>query len=200
MSGPPPESRATPEPAPDVPNTPDTSAARTPLPRSAVNDALITLVWFFVAGLVGALLWWAITPLPEVTKTAEGAVYDNETLTSQVAIDGWFFVIAAVGGLVSGVVLLSWRSRHPVRMVLLVVVGAGLASWLMIRVGLILGPGEETAALSGKPNGSKAPMQLDLHATGVAWLWPMGAALGALVQLWVLRKDDGEPAEAATVL
>jgi hypothetical protein len=153
------------------------------------TDVLVVLVWFFVAGVVGALLWWAITPLPEVTKSAEGAVYDNGALVSRVAIDGWFFVIAAIGGLASGVLLLAWRGRRPVLMVLLVVLGAGLASWLMVRIGLLLGPGEETAALSGKPNGSKVPMQLDLHATGVAWLWPMGAALGALVQLWVLRKD-----------
>ncbi len=188
------------EPSPKSPA--ETSDSTTALVRdsgSAVTDVLIALVWFFVAGVVGALLWWAITPLPEVTKTAEGAVYDNDALVSQIGIDGWFAVIAAAGGLVSGVVLLSWRGRNPVLMVLLVCLGAGLASWLMVRLGLALGPGEETAALRDLPNGSKVPMQLDLRATGLAWLWPIGAALGALVELWVLRKDDADPVETDTV-
>lgn len=182
--------------APEAPA--DTSASPTPsaptsAPRSLVTDALIVFGWFAVAGVIGALVWWQATPLPKVRKTAEGAVYDNNALVSQVGIDGWFFVIALVLGLVSGVVLLAWRSRNPVLMVLLVALGAGLASWLMIHLGLALGPGEETAALSGAPNGTRVSMQLDLHATGVAWIWPIAALLGALVQLWVLRKPDGEP-------
>jgi len=69
----------------------------------------------------------------------------------------------------------------------------------MVRLGVALGPGEETAALRDLPNGSKVPMQLDLRATGLAWLWPIGAVLGALVQLWVLRKDDANPDGTDTV-
>ena len=56
-------------------------------------------------------------------------------------------MIAAVGGLLSGVLLLIWRWRDPLLMVVLVALGGGLASWLMVHVGLALGPEDEVAAL-----------------------------------------------------
>ena len=167
---------------------PDTAPPPPQASRPVISDVVVTVAWFVGAGVVGALAWWLLTPLPQVTKTADGAVYDNDALTSRVAIDGWFCLVALVGGLVSGIVLLAWRGRRPVLMVLLVVLGAALASWLMTRLGLVLGPEEETAALRGLPQGGKVPMQLELHATGVAWLWPMAAALGALVHLWVWQR------------
>jgi hypothetical protein len=33
-------------------------------------------------------------------------------------------------------------------------------------------------------------MRLKLHAPGVAWVWAITAALGALVQVWVLAKPE----------
>ena len=86
-----------------------------------------------------------------------------------------------VGGLLSGVVLLAWRRRDPLLMVVLVVLGGGLASWLMVHVGLALGPEKETTALRGLPEGAKVSMQLKLHAPGIAWIWPIAAALGAVI-------------------
>ena len=66
-------------------------------------------------------------------------------------------------------------------MVVLVVLGGGLASWLMVSVGLALGPPNEITALRGLPEGSEVPMRLKLHAPGLGWVWAIRAALGALV-------------------
>ncbi len=67
-----------------------------------------------------------------------------------------------------------------------------LAAWLMVRVGLALGPGEETAALRALPDGGEVPMQLKLHAPGVAWTWPIAATLGALLYLWIGPRPASE--------
>jgi membrane associated rhomboid family serine protease len=155
-------------------------------------DALIVVVWFAVAGVVGAVVWWQVTPLPKVTKTGGSASLTPEELVKQVGIDGWFFVVAAVGGLLSGLILLIWRRRDPLLMVLLVVLGGGLAAWLMIRVGLTLGPEKEITALAGKPDGAQVPMQLKLRAPGIAFVWSIGAAVGALIYVWILRKPPDE--------
>lgn len=163
-------------------------------PRSTVRagaiDALVVAVWFAVAGVVGALVWWQVTPLPTVVRSAQGATMSPDELVMEVGIDGWFFVVAAVGGLVSAVILLAWRKRDPLLMVVLVVLGAGLASWLMVHLGLALGPEKVVTALKGAPDGTKASVELKLNSPGMAWIWPIAAALGSLVYVWILRKPS----------
>ena len=158
--------------------------------RATGVDALIVLGWFAMAGVLGALVWWQVTELPKVTKSGDSASLAPEELVKQVAVDGWFFVIAAVGGLLSGVVLLLWRRRDALSMIVLVAVGGGLAAWLMIHVGLALGPGPELAALRELPEGGQAAVRLKLNAPGMAWVWPISAVLGALMDLWILLKPD----------
>ena len=160
-------------------------------------DGLVVVTWFAVAGLVGALVWWQVATLPEVTKTGDAATRGPEELVKQVSMDGWFFVIAAVGGLVSGVFLLIWRWRDPFLMVILVALGGVLASWVMLRVGMILGPADEIASLSRMKEGATVPMQLRLHALGLSWAWSIFAVLGSIVYVWVLRKPEESPEESA---
>jgi hypothetical protein len=178
-------------------SAPAEPAADQPVPRAsrpglsaAAVDAVITLVWFVVAGLVGAWLWTRVVTLPVVTKSGDSGTLSPLELTKQVGIDGWFFVIAAVAGLLSGALLVSWRRRDPLVMVVLVVLGAGLASWLMVHVGLALGPEKELTALRGVADGGHVKMQLKLQATGMAWVWPITAALGSLVHTWILSKPE----------
>jgi hypothetical protein len=176
--------------APQVDSGPSATDDRRPGLRAAALDALVVAVWFAVAGLLGALLWWQVTPLPTVTRTDGNATLAPEELVKQVGIDGWFFVIALVAGVVSGAVLLAWRNRDPLLMVVLVVLGGALASWLMIHLGLSLGPGREVEALRNLPDGAEVSMRLRLHAPGIAWVWPIAAAIGSLVHIWVLRRPD----------
>lgn len=157
-------------------------------------DVVITLAWFAVVGLLGALIWSQVVDLPRATRVGDAASLSPVELTKQVGIDAWFFVIAVVGALVSAIVLLLWRRRDPLLMVVLVVVGGGLAAWLMVHLGRSLGPGDEVAALRKVADGGSAPTQLKLYAPGVELVWPIAAALGALVYLWVLRPNDPAPA------
>ena len=158
----------------------------------AVVDAVIVLVWFAVAGALGAVVWWLVTPLPKITRAGDSASQAPDQLVNQVGIDGWFFAVALVGGLLSGIVLLAWRRRDPLLMIFLVALGGGLAAWVMVRTGLAIGPSPELAALRDLAEGAEVSMQLKLHAPGIALVWPIAALLGAVLQLWVLAKPEQE--------
>lgn len=185
----------------DTTTGPGSSAPSSPPPRrretlrAAVRDAVVVGAWFVVAGLVAGLVWVQVVTPPEVTRTGGNATVPTEELAKQVAIDGWFAVIALVAGTLSGVLLLAWRRRDPLLMVPLVALGGGLASWLMVQVGRVLGPDDEIAALRRLPDGSQVSEQLRLHATGVAWVWSIAAVFGALLYLWVLAKPGGDADE-----
>jgi hypothetical protein len=191
-SAPPPAGEATYPPASADPNA-ETRRTRGGLGPVLV-DVLVVVVWFAVAGVLGAVLWWQLADLPQVTKSGSSGTLSPEELTKQVSADGWYFVIAAVGGLLSGIVLLLWRRRDPLLMVVLVVLGAGMAAWLMLHAGQALGPAKEIGALKDAVDGTKVSEQLKLRATGIAWVWPLAASFGALVYLWVLRKPGDDAA------
>jgi hypothetical protein len=175
-----------------TPVTSDSPSRSRPNLRAIAIDALVVAVWFAVAGLVGALVWWQVTTLPTLTRTGDSASQAPNQLVGQVSIDTWYFVVAAVAGLVSGIVLMWWRRRDPLLMVILLALGGGLAAWLMVRAGLVLGPEPELAALRDLKEGAKVSMQLKLHAPGMVWIWPIAAVLGALLQLWVLAKPEDD--------
>ena len=163
------------------------SALRHPL----VTDAALVLVWFAVVGVIGAVLWWQLTPLAEFTRTDTTARMDEAELGRQVATDGWYVVIATVGGLLSGIALLALRRRDPLAMVVLVALGGVLAGWLMVRIGLWLGPADPKTVLHDVAVGGKVPLQLKPHASGVTFVWPITALVGAIGVVWGL--DDHRP-------
>jgi hypothetical protein len=154
------------------------------LSHPLARDVVVVAAWFVVAAIIGALLWWQLTPLAEYTRTATSAEMGEDELGRQVSADGWFFVIGAVGGLVSGVALLLLRRRDPVAMVVLVTLGGLLASWLMLRLGLWLGPPNPKDVLPDVAVGHKVPLQLKTSADGVVFAWPLAALLGAVAVLW----------------
>lgn len=150
----------------------------------SLGDLAVVVGWFVVAGLLGALIWWKITPLAEFTRTVDNGVMDEQQLAKQVSTDAWFVVVAAVGGLLSGVALLCWRKRDPLLMVVLVALGGGLATWVMLKTGLALGPPNPDTVLPHAKTGAKIPMQLDPTATGIYVVWSVTALLGAVGVIW----------------
>lgn len=163
------------------------------------RDAAVILGWFAVLGVVGGVLWWVATPLAEWTRTRDSATMDEQMLGASVAADGWFLVIAAVGGLVSGFVLTAWRKRDPVATVLLVALGSALACGLMYLVGHTLGPGSYQEALRTARVGESVPVPLSVQAKGVYLVWPVGALFTSLAVLWGTRDESTDVQEAETV-
>jgi hypothetical protein len=162
--------------------------------RAVLIDVVVVLGWFLVLGVVGALVWWQVTDLPRYTRTADGAVLDQVQLARQFGTDGWFFAIAAIGGVLSGLALTWWRRRDPLVVVLLLVVGGALASAVMAALGQLLGPADPRPLLDSLPTDAHAAMQLRTHAHGVLFVWPMAALAGAALVLFLSRVDEPAPA------
>ena len=80
--------------------------------------------------------------------------------------------------------LVTLRSREdPVVGVLTVAAGAILACALCVAVGLLVGPADPIKVLRDAAPGEQAPAQLTVHTWVVLVVWPLAAALGALVVL-----------------
>ena len=156
------------------------------LVQSVLSSVAVVVAWFTAAGLVGALVWVKVTDLPTFTRVADNGSMGEEQLGKQFAVSGWFLVIAVVGGLVSGLVLLLLRrSSPPLVLVPLVALGGGLATLLMVQCGLAWGPGDPNAALLKAPLGAEVPTQLKADVNAVFLAWSVAALLGAALSLWL---------------
>ncbi|MCW2781882.1 MAG: hypothetical protein JWR35_2331 [Marmoricola sp.] len=167
--------------------------------RAVLVDAGIVLGTFALLGVIGAFIWHQVTPLATYTATKDNALMDQLQLAKQVSTDGWFFMIALGGGLLAGAGLMWWRGRDPVVTVVLIALGSALAAFLMVRVGLDLGPGDLKAAFAKAAVGEKVPIRLAPHggdvrlnllgvhlsAPIVSFMWPIGAVLGTLGVLFL---------------
>jgi hypothetical protein len=152
-------------------------------PRRLVADVAVVLGAGALLGLLAGVLLPQLADPVTVTRTANGLVRDEVALSEQFDVDGWYSVLAAVGGLLLGAVMLAWRRTDEVVTLLAAVAGAFLASWLSAAVALALGPDDPTQELSGAADGATAPAALALTADVVHWVWPLFAVLGALLYL-----------------
>lgn len=165
--------------------------------RGALVDVVLVLVTFAVLGVVGGFVWNALVSPPTFVRTANGGEMDQVQLAGIITIDGWFFTVAAVAGLVAGGVLMLLRPRRPVLVVVLLTLGAALASWLMLQVGLAVGPPDPGPVLAHAAVGTRAPIQLQPHASGVELAWPGAALLGALLVLLLVTPRRAVPEAVA---
>lgn len=151
--------------------------------RRLLRDVAVVVAVMLVLGAVAAVLWWQVVDPPRLSRSGGQVHVVTADLTRQVAVDGWYAVIALVGGLLSGIGLVAWRRTDPVVTVLVVTAGGCAAGWVMRVVGRLLGP--ESPGERLRAGASSAPAQLVLHAPGVVWLWPAAATAGCLLWLYL---------------
>jgi hypothetical protein len=77
-------------------------------------------------------------------------------------------------------------------MVVLVTLGALLGGWVMLRVGLWLGPPDPKTVLPDVAVGTKVPLQLKPHAGSMLLVWPIAALLGAIGVIWGVDQRPGK--------
>lgn len=162
--------------------------ARHPSASTAVGrDVTVVIGWFVLLGVLSGVLWWLLVSPAEFTKLPNGGSMGEVDLGKQFNADGWYVVIAAVFGLVSGVALTWWRSRDPLLTSLLLIIGSATAAALMALTGHLLGPGATRPALAAAKVGARVPERLEVDTFVVYLCWPIAVFLGALVVL--LGKD-----------
>ena len=161
--------------------TDDASGARSG--GSLRGDAVVVIGILLVLGLAGGVLWWLLVDPAAYTKTRDGGVMSEAALRRQFSADGVYAVIAAVTGLVAGLVLTWWRSRDPLLTSLLLILGAALAAAVMALTGHLLGPGDPGTALREAKVGAQVPLRLEVDTFSVYLVWPVAVLAGALVVL-----------------
>lgn len=149
----------------------------------ARTDVLVVLGVFLLLGVLGGLLWPVLVTPAEFTKLASGGAMGENELGKQFGADGWFVVIGFLAALAAGLVLTAWRSRDPLLVSLLLLVGAAAAAAVMALVGHWTGPGDPGAALRAARVGSTVPESLDVDSFSIYLAWPFGALVGALFVL-----------------
>ena len=144
----------------------------------------LTVVGVLAAlGVAAGVVWGLVVETPMLTRDTAGIVTASPELGKQIDSDAWFAVLGLAIGVPSGIVVALRRRPDPVVGVLTVVLGAVVASALCLTVGQLIGPGDPVEALRDAAPGEQAPAPLTIHTWVVLVIWPLAAALGALVAL-----------------
>jgi hypothetical protein len=166
-----------------APQRPTDDASGVRSRRKLSGDGAVVIGIFLVLGLAGGVLWWLLVDPAAYTKTRDGGVMSEAALRRQFSADGVYAVIAAVTGLVTGLVVTWWRSRDPLLTSVLLVLGAALAAAVMALTGYLLGPGDPATALREARLGAQVPLRLEVDTLSVYLVWPVAVLAGALVVL-----------------
>ena len=178
-----------------VPEVPDSSGLRgtRSTARRAAAWVVAVLAGSAVLGLLGGLIWGEFAPramLQEIgTGTAE--VINAET-RAFFGADVWFCAIAAVAGLLTGV--LGYRfavarrggaSRAAVAAAL--ILGAVAGGLLMLWLGEQIGVSAYNHQLASSATGTRFPASLALGAKSALAIWPLFTSVVLLIAEWSTR-------------
>jgi hypothetical protein len=164
-------------------------------PGRALIAAGLIVVASAVIGLAAGLVWAAAAPrvvYQVYTLNPPTAYAINPETSAFIAADGWYCLLAVLGGALIGLLgyLFGVRRYGPVPMVG-IVVGATGAAFLMQWLGHRQsgGPGFDHLLATSKPGTLlQAPISLGSH--GALAFWPLAAAAvaGGIELVWVLRE------------
>jgi hypothetical protein len=145
------------------------------LTKGRLAAFLIALAGSAVLGIVAGLIWAAVAPRPLLQEIAGGeAELVNVESTAFIVADAWFVLIAAVGGLISGVLgyRILVRRAGPAAAAGLVF-GAVAAALLALWVGENIGLGTYNHLLASSPAGTSFQASLTLGAKSTLAFWPL---------------------------
>jgi hypothetical protein len=154
-----------------------------------------------VLGLAAGLAWAAVAPRALLQEVGPGeAQLVNPEGTAFIVADAWFCLIAAVGGLITGVLgyrLLVRRAGWSAAAGLLL--GAVAAALLALWAGEAVGQGGYYHLLASAPTGSFFRSSLALGARSALAFWPLLTALAiALAETGARRPEPGPGAGPET--
>ncbi len=155
-----------------------------------LRDVVAVVGVHLVLGVVAGMLWWLLVDPAVFTKAENGLGMGEVELGKRFNDDGWYAVIAAVLGLLTGAVLTWWRSRDPMLTSFLLLAGSGVAAGVMAVTGGLLGPPDPEKVASASAIGDSVPMALEVGGLVVYLVWPIAVLGGALLVLWSPGPDQ----------
>jgi hypothetical protein len=140
---------------------------------------LATMAATAVIGIPAGYLWALLAPraLAQVVSRGAANVVNPET-TAFIAADAWFVLIAAVGGLLTGVLgYLFLVGRRGAPAALGLILGGLAAAALMLWIGDNYGHASFQHQLLTRPSGTYLHASLSLGSKSALIFWPLAAAL-----------------------
>jgi hypothetical protein len=188
-------------PPPGGPASPHTALTRPgPQPGPALLAAVLVVVGSAVVGLAAGLIWAAVAPRVQYqvyTLHPPTAYATNPETSGFIAADGWYCVIALIGGALIGLLayLFAVRRYGPAAMTGVVigsVVAAFITAWVGHQASGALG---FNALLASAKPGSYLYAPISLGSHGALAFWPFAAAVvaGGLGLLAMLRERHEAP-------
>jgi len=161
--------------------------------RTATELGLVVAA-FALGGAVAGFAWERLwTPATGVVVDHRWRPADALALQQQFSGTGWYVVVGTALGLVLGIVASLLVDRVPLLTLVAVVVGSALAAWLMLRVGVALGPPDPQHVAAAAKDGTRLPAQLTVSGRSPFIAFPLGALLGLVIVLIGLGPRDPRP-------
>lgn len=159
----------------------------------AVRQFLVVVAVLGLAGALAGLVWeWRWTP-PTGVVVGHQWLQDETGLRASFSGTGTYVVVAAVVGLLVGAALAAIFDRRELVTLLGVAVGSVLAAWVMLRVGLALGPEDPVALARTAAKGVHLPGRLVVSGRSPFVAFPSGALLGLVVVFFGLSRRRNAP-------
>jgi len=181
--------------------------------RAAITWFAVALVGSALLGLVAGFIWGAVAPRAELQEVSTGtAEFVNVETSAFIVADGWFCLISAVVGLLTGLLgyrfLLAQRTgtraAEGVRGAVTagLILGAVAGAFVMLWIGEQNGLSSYNQHLANSPAGTLFPGSLALGAKSALAFWPLVTAVVILVAEWSSRRsayrEDPAPADEPT--
>jgi hypothetical protein len=176
------------------------SRVRAPRHRRALAVTLAIMLGGAATGIPGGLVWSAIAPRPLFMVASHGVAYVvNPETSAFIAGDGWFSVVAVVGGLLIGLAgyFLGVRRYGPLPVVG-ALAGATAAGFLAWWIGRNVGLAAFRHLLGTSKAGTLIRQPADLGAHGALAFWPLaaGAVIGGIELVISLRERQRDRSSA----
>lgn len=190
---------------PEVPGSPGLPGAR--------SSARLAAVWFVAAlagsavvGLLAGLIWGEFAPRTVLQEIGAGtAEVVNAETRAFFGADVWFSAIAAIAGLITGV--LGYRFAVAPRagggraaVAAALILGAVAGTFVMLWLGEQIGLAAYNQHLASSPNGTLFSASLALGSKSALTFWPLFTAVVLLVAEWSTRPapDNTAPESRAS--
>ncbi|HEX4789413.1 MAG TPA: hypothetical protein VH372_13170 [Actinospica sp.] len=168
--------------------------------RAAAAGFVVALAGSAVLGLPAGLIWDEAAPRARLREISAGtAEFVNAETRAFIGADAWFCGIAAIAGLLTGVIgyRLLVRRYEPGRRAAAtggLVLGAVAGSFVMLWLGERVGLSGYDHELASSPKGTMFHASLALGAKSALVFWPLLTSVVILVAEWGTRREaDSAP-------
>lgn len=147
----------------------------------ALRQVLLVILGFALVGVLAGAVWeWVWTP-PTGVALGKEFLLDGDGLRSDFSSTALYVVVASLAGLLLGVLVAVLAPRHELLTLVAVAVGSVLAAWLMLRVGVLLGPPDPGPLARAAEDYTPLVDELRVSGRSPFVAFPGGALLGLLV-------------------